>query len=51
MSTQIIGTKASEIFRQKLVHQIMLQTLHYPNTTRNVSNIMLKTYRSLVTQW
>ena len=40
-----------ETFRQKFVHQIMLQTLNYTNTTRNESNIILKTYGSPLTQW
>ena len=30
-----------EMFRHKFVHQIMLQTLNYSNTTRNESNIIL----------
>ena len=37
-----------EMFRHKFVHQIMLQTLNYSNTTRNESNIILKLMRH---QW
>ena len=33
--------KPIEMFRHKFVHQIMLQTLNYSNTTRNESNIIL----------
>ena len=34
--------KQIETFRQKFVHQIMLQALNCPNTTRNESNKYLK---------
>ena len=39
MKLRQIGT-----FRQNVVHQIVLETLNYPNTTGNESNIILKTY-------
>ena len=32
------------MFRQNVVHQIFLETLNYPNTTGNESNVILKTY-------
>ena len=32
------------MFRQNVVHQIVLETLNYPNTTGNESNVILKTY-------
>ena len=40
-----------ETFRQKFMHQIMLETFNYLKTARNESNIILKTYGSPVTQW
>ena len=40
-----------ETFGQMFVHQIMLQTLNYLNTTREKSNMIPKTYKSPVTQW
>ena len=39
MKLKQIGT-----FKQNVVHQIVLETLNYPNTTGNESNIILKTY-------
>ena len=43
--------KQTETYRKKFVHQIILQTLNYPNTKGIESNIILKTYGSPVTQW
>ena len=43
--------KQIQTFRQIFLHQIMLQTFSYPDTMRNESNIILKTYESPIGQW